>query len=442
VTKDYREVTAMTYPRISIPLDIPDVRVLDVQVSQNGDYVITIESTIKTAHCRRCGQVIGKFQGYDDWVTLRHLSILGHPVYLRYRPKRYCCLKCDGKPTTTQQVSWHKSNSPQTKTYEDHVLLQLVNATIEDVSVKERLGYDAVLGIVERRIAARVDWSQFRSLDVLGLDEIALKKGHRDFVVIVTARLANQRVVLLAVLPDREKDTVVQFLRSIPEALRKTIHTVCSDMYPGYINAVKEVLQQALVVIDRFHVAKLYREGADALRKQELKRLRQELPEAEYKQLKGSLWAFRKNKADLTPSEAELLARLFSHSSQLELAYTFREELTAIFELKLSKSEAQVKIQDWQGRVRGSSLTCFDSFLGTLDERMDEISNYFVNRHNSGYIEGLNNKLKVLKRRCYGLLNLDHLFQRISLDLEGYRLYGSRRCLSTTTAWGYHGNSQ
>jgi transposase len=118
------------------------------------------------------------------------------------------------------------------------------------------------------------------------------------------------------------------------------------------------------------------------------------------------------------------------------------EDHRPIFELKLSKSEAQVKIQDWQVRVRGSGLTCFDSFLGTLDERMDEITNYFVNRHNSGFIEGLNNKVKVLKRRCYGLLNLDHLFQRISLDLEGYRLYGSRRCLSTTTAWGYHGNSQ
>lgn len=426
----------MTSPRISIPLDLPDVRVLDVQVSPDGAYVITIESTLQTARCRQCGQPIGKFQGYADWVTRRHLSILGHPVYLRYRPKRYRCLRCDGKPTTTQQVSWHAPNSPHTTAYEDHLLLQLVNATIADVSVKEQVGYDAVLGIVERRMAARVDWTHFHSLDVLGLDEIALKKGHRDFVVIVTARLANQRVVVLAVLPDRDKATVVKFLRSIPEPLRKTIHTVCSDMYEGYLNAVKEVLAHALVVIDRFHVAKLYRAGADILRKQELKRLRQELPEPEYKQLKGSLWAFRKNKADLAPSETELLGRLFAYSPALESAYTFREELTAIFELKLSKSDAQAKIQDWQARVRCSSLTCFDSFLNTLDERMDEITNYFVNRHNSGFVEGLNNKLKVLKRRCYGLLNLDHFFQRISLDLEGYRLYASRHGPSTTTAWG------
>jgi len=413
----------MTSSWISIPLDLPDVRVLNMQISQNGDYMITIESTLEGARCRKCGRVIGKFHGHDDWVTLRHLSILGRPVYVCFRPQRYECLDCDGKPTTTQQVGWHRANSPNTTAYEDHVLLQLVNTTIQDVSVKESLEYDAVLGIMERRIASQVDWTQYTSLDVLGLDEIARKKGHRDFVVIVTARLADNHVALLGILPDREKATVVKFLRSIPEPLRKTIHTVCSDMYPGYINAVKEELKTAMVVVDRFHVAEQYRANVDTLRKQELKRLKQELAESDYKQLKGCLWAFRKNKADLTPDEQELLTRLFAHSPQLELAYTFREELTTLFESALSKSEAQVKIQDWQERVRQSGLTCYDGFLTTLQNWWEEITNYFVNRANSGFVEGLNNKLKVLKRRCYGLLNLGHFFQRIFLDLEGYRLF-------------------
>ncbi|WP_295612960.1 transposase, partial [uncultured Lamprocystis sp.] len=52
-----------------------------------------------------------------------------------------------------------------------------------------------------------------------------------------------------------------------------------------------------------------------------------------------------------------------------------------------------------------------------------EITNYFLGRHNSGFVEGLNNKIKVIKRRCYGILNLGHLFQRIQLDLVGYKLY-------------------
>ena len=411
---------------ISIPLDLPDVRVLDVQVDQDGAYIITIESTLTTARCHKCGQVIGKFFGYDAWVTVRHLPILGCPTYLRFRPKRYRCLRCEGKPSTTQQLSWHTPNSPNTRAYEAHILLALINTTIEDVSLKEGLDYDRVLGIVERRIAAQVDWSQYTAFEVLGLDEIALKKGHRDFVVIVTARLVDQRLVVLAVLPNREKTTVVQFLRGMPRQLQQTIRTVCVDLYVGYRNAVREVLPAVQVVADRFHVAQQYRASADVLRRQELKRLKQELPAADYQQLKGSLWAFRKNKRDLTPEDEAVLARLFTYSPHLELAYTLREDLTALFESNLSKEEARVKLQEWQGRVRASKLTCYNTFLTTLDDWMEEITNYFVNRRNSGFVEGLNNKLKVLKRRCYGILNLDHLFQRLYLDLNGYRLFARR----------------
>ena len=74
-------------------------------------------------------------------------------------------------------------------------------------------------------------------------------------------------------------------------------------------------------------------------------------------------------------------------------------------------------------RSRASGLTCFDGFLKTLHRYWEPITNYFVDLLTSGFVEGFNNKLKVLKRRCYGLTNLDHLFQRIFLDLEGYRLF-------------------
>jgi transposase len=69
--------------------------------------------------------------------------------------------------------------------------------------------------------------------------------------------------------------------------------------------------------------------------------------------------------------------------------------------------------------VKQSGLKCFDKFLGTLENWMDEITNYFISRLSSGWVEGLNNKIKVLKRRCYGLSNIGNLFRRISLDLQG-----------------------
>jgi transposase len=406
-----------------ISLDIPDVRILQAQLTAQGEYIITVESTLTSAICHRCGRMIRKSYGTDDWVTVQHLPILGRPVYLRYRPKRYRCDTCAGRPTTTQQLTWHTPNSPQTNAFDTHLLVQLVNATIEDVRLKERLPYDVVLGVIERRIDQQVDWTRYTALSVLGLDEIALKKGHRDFVVIVTAQLPDGHLVILGVLPDREKVTVKRFLTSIPAPLRETIETLCTDMYPGYINAAREVLRHVRIVIDRFHVAEQYRAAADTVRKQELKRLKRELPPADYQQLKGSLWAFRKNQADLSPAEQTVLARLLGYSVELAAAHLLREELTAIFEHVSSLAQAQTELRAWQERVRHSGLTCFDTFLNTLDHWWTEITNYFVHRDSSGFVEGLNNKIKVLKRRCYGLFNLGHLFQRIFLDLEGYRLF-------------------
>ena len=416
----------MAGAQITVPLDIPDVRVLKTEINRVGELIITIESIKEGTTCRQCGREIRKRHGYEDWTTIRHLPVFGRPSYLRYRPRRYQCMECEGHPTTTQRLDWRESNSPHSMVYDDHVLLQLVNSTVEDVSIKAGVAYDCVLGVLERRISASVDWGQYTALGVIGMDEIALKKGHRNFVVIVTARLADGRVVILGVLPDRQKDTLIEFLRSIPQRLQQTIHTVCCDMYEGFSEAAREELPHARIVIDRFHVARAYRNGLDDLRKQELKRLKKELPAAGYQQLKGSLWALRRKPADLTAEERRILRLLFRYSPKLKQAYDLQRQLTSIFDQSFSPAAAKTKIRAWVKRVTRSGLRCFDLYLNTLGRWWQEIINYFVNRESSGFVEGLNNKLKVLKRRCYGLFNLKHLFQRIFLDLEGYRLFAAR----------------
>jgi transposase len=413
----------MSKAQVTVPLDIPDIRVIKTEINERGELIITIESTKPGTTCHRCGRWIDKFHGHDDWVSLRHLPVFGRPSYLRYRPKRYQCLTCADRPTTTQRLDWHDDNSPHTFAYDEHLLLEMVGATIEDVSIKERVAYDAVLGALERRITAGVDWSAYPVLEVLGLDEIALKKGHRNFVTIVTARLDGERVVLLGVLADREKATLVAFLRSIPQRLSETIHTVCCDMYEGFSEAVREELPDARLVVDRFHVTRYYHQAADGLRQQELRRLKRELPPEEYQLLKGSMWAFRKQPADLRSEERQVLRKLWKVAPKLKKAYDLRQQLTAIFEQPISKPTAQRKIQAWIRRVQNSGLKCFDEFLKTLEFWWEEITNYFIDRANSGFVEGLNNKLKVLKRRCYGIFNRDHFFRRIYLDLEGYRLF-------------------
>src|SRR5712691_5085991 len=261
-----------------------------VGTDRHGDFVITVKSTIEGTHCHICGKKITKVYGDDREITLRHLSILGRKTFIRLRPVRYQCSSCDGNPTTTQELSWYTPRSAYTKSYEEHILLGVVNSTIHDVCMKEDIGYEAIMGIMDRHIQSEVEWDQFSRLDILGFDEISLKKGHRNFVTIITGRIDSETVIL-GVLADRHKATVKVFLSRMPQKLRKTIKAVCSDIYDGFISVAKEVLgKRVKVVIDRFHVAKLYRKGLDALRKHELKRLKRELPEEAYKQLQGAIW--------------------------------------------------------------------------------------------------------------------------------------------------------
>lgn len=414
-------------PQINFPLDIPDVRVLKTEMNKRGDYVITVESTIAYTECRKCGRKIEQVHGYGHWLTLRHLSILDHPVWIRIRPRRYKCPYCNDHPTTTQTHSWHETKSPHTRAYDDYLLKCLINSTVEDVSRKEDVGYDAVEGALGRRIEDQVEWSEFKELDIIGMDEIALKRGKRDFVLIITTQQSDGRVAILAVLPDRKKETVRQFLDTIPPKLRATMKTVCTDIWEGYINAVKEFAQthplSVEVVIDRFHVAKNYRDCVDNLRKREVRRLKKDLSKDQYDEIKGVMWTVRKNNADLNEEQRQQLRRLFAYSPDLKKADTLREELSAIFQMPLTRDEALTRFQCWQKKVKRSGLSCFNSFLKTLDKWRDEIANYFIKRLSSGFVEGLNNRIKTIKRRCYGLSNIRHLFQRIYLDLEGFRLF-------------------
>jgi transposase len=198
-------------------------------------------------------------------------------------------------------------------------------------------------------------------------------------------------------------------------------------MWDGYLGAIADFMAahpgiEARVVIDRFHVAKNYREDFDKLRKKELRRLKQELPEATYQEVgHGMHWVLRHNYANLNDGDKVRLRRLFQYSPVLHQAYTLREELTAIFNKQLNLADGQRRLEKWADKVKRSALTCFNKFLKTLNNHLAEIANYFDRRASSGFVEGINNKLKTITRRSYGLKRVDSLFQRLWLDLNGYQ---------------------
>lgn len=415
--------------KVSISLNLPGLDVTKIEEDCRGDLLIYAETTEDFAVCHRCGKKTKKRYGSGPERKIRHLSAFDKDTYIIYRPHRYICDDCDNHPTTTATPSWHRANSSYTIDYENHVLLELVNSTIADVCMKEKITEAAVTGILDRNINAEVNWDLIFYLGIIGIDEIALKKGYHDYVTLITSKV-DGKIRLLAILKGRKKATVKGFLRTIPKRLYKTVEAVCTDMYEGYINAVKEIFKKkTIVVIDRYHVAKLYRGAVDKYRQKILKQLKRELSPDEYKKLKGAMHILRRNNECLTKEEKETLNNLFSYSPELTEAYRLALKLTQIFNTHMTREEALAKLDEWIKEVRKSKMHCFDKFIKSLRKWKYEIANYFIDRNASGFVEGLNNKAKVLKRRCYGIFNLKHFFQRLHLDISGYRiLLGNSSC--------------
>ena len=140
-----------------IPLDIPNVKILSMKNGDHQEITLTVESTLTSTSCRLCGREISRFHGHDRPIRLQHLPILERVVYIEIQPKRYSCLHCEGKPTTTQKLSWYTANSPHTHALDEWLMKMLINSTVSDASRRCQVSYDAVDGAVTRRVGTAVD---------------------------------------------------------------------------------------------------------------------------------------------------------------------------------------------------------------------------------------------------------------------------------------------
>ena len=410
---------------INIPVEVlglSDITIESVNFNADREIMIRATSTRQELLCRQCHRPTEP-HGCGRELMLRHLPVFGKPTYIVLIPRRGICQHCDNHPTTTECLDWYDANSKYTKPYEQHLLFELINSTVADVSAKEGVDYHSIEALIDKYIEQKIDFSTIQSLGAIGLDEISLKKGHRDFVTLVTYRHEKQ-VRLLAVLEGRQKATLEAFFRQIPRRLKKTITAICCDLYDGYIQAAKAVFKNKVPVIaDRFHVSTLYRRSLITLRKAELRRLKRQLSIEAYQQLKPAIALLKKQKDYFSEEESKILIPLFAYSPSLKLAYQFSHQLTSLFNMNLTKQQAREKTMEWLAEVTASKLMCFNRFIKTLNKYFDEITNYFIAKNNSGFVEGFNNKVKVLKRRCYGLRSSARLFQRIILDTLGFERF-------------------
>jgi transposase len=271
------------------------------------------------------------------------------------------------------------------------------------------LGYDATEGIYYRQISKKVLTDN--DIEILGIDEISLRKGHKDFVLVISD-IVNKRVI--EVLSNRLKESLDKYFDEMPQEVKSKIKQVSMDMWSPYRDSVVEKLPHAEIVIDRFHVMKNLNDCLTNTRR-EICRLSSKEDKAK---LKGCRWILVKNIEDLTLVEQEKLDMVYETSPELKQTHVLKEEFRRIFEDEDNKENASKALEDWVNRVVQSGLKGLEKFLTTLSNWKDSILNYFNSKVTNGFVEGMNNKIKLIKRKGFGFTNHNHFRYRI-LDVCG-----------------------
>lgn len=243
----------------------------------------------------------------------------------------------------------------------------------------------------------------------MNIDEIAQEKGHGNFVLVLSA---PEEGYVLDVLPDRERKTLEKWLDGLSPDMKKAIQTVNLDMWEPYTLAVKAKLPQVRIVVDRFHVMKNLNHGLTLARREIQRMASEEVKE----QLKGSRWALVKNEKDLNDKQRAKLETVYQVSPELKVCHQLKEQFRTIFETITDRAKARTALQHWIKRVRKQNVSALQAFLVTLDNWFDLILNYFLEHWTNAFAEGVNNKIKLIKRRAFGFSNFDHFRLRILVE--------------------------
>jgi len=223
---------------------------------------------------------------------------------------------------------------------------------------------------------------------------------------------------VLDVLESRDKAAVVAYLeKGKASGLFAELEEVTTDMWDGYVTAAKEVFgEKVRVTIDRFHVMKNFQEQLTAARRQ----IQRGLAKDEAQALKGTRWLWTTNWDNLDAEQQAKLNQLKERFPLLRALADYRESLRALFEDRTIADAATgtARLKAWIESARQAGLKGLDAFCRALENWLDKIANYFVNRASNGRTEGFNHGLRTILWRAFGMTNFGHFRLRV-LDRFG-----------------------
>ena len=306
-----------------------------------------------------------------------------------------------------ERLDWLAENPRYTQRFAMHVGALCREMTNKAVAELERLHDSTVKNLDKIYMARQVAQAGLPAPRVIGVDEIAIRKGHAYRIVV--SDLDRGRPIWVGGRGRSEEDLDL-FFKHLGERKTHGIKLVAMDMWKPFFNSVKKNVPGARVVYDKFHIMRHLNDALDKVRRREYHRLAGQ----DRSFIKGQRYTLLSHRENLTLEGRRALRKLFKANKRLNVAYLLKESFGQLWDYE-TEGWARRFFERWREALRWQRLEPYAKFAAMIERHWDGIASYCHpdNKFSLGMVEGLNTKIRVLQRRAYGYRDEEHLKLKI-----------------------------
>ena len=301
-----------------------------------------------------------------------------------------------------ESLEWLAANPHYTKRFAKDVGECCRDATIKSVAAALRLDWETVKELDKEYMRAQVKKAGHPAVRQMGVDEISVEKGHRYRIVV--SDLERRRAIWFGGKGKSKKDLDCFFVEN-GEKRNSKIKLVAMDMSQAFQNSAKEHVPNATLLFDKFHVMQKLCDALDEVRKMEYQRLIGH----DRKFVKGQKYVLLRNRENLDHKGRKSLALLLKANKRLQTSYLLKESFDQFWTYR-SPTWARKFFNNWKDSLKWQRLKPLEEFAAMIERHWDGIVAHLnIERIPLGFVEGLNNKIRVFQRRAYGLSDEEYL---------------------------------
>jgi transposase len=326
-------------------------------------------------------------------------------VYLQIEVRRVQCRSC-GK-VKRERLEFLADNPLYTKRFAFYVGQRCRQATIKDIAAELKLDWDTVKTLDKQYMQAQLQRAGLPGPKVIGIDEISVRKGHNYRIVV--SDLVRERPIWFGG-EDRSEASMAQFYLDLGAKKSRGIRLAVMDMWKPFRTVTAQHAPQAAVLFDKFHVMRHLGKALDQVRKAEYRRLQGQ----ERSYIKGQKYNLLSRRENLGLEGKQALKVLLAANKRLNTAYLLKESFGQLWSYE-REAWARRFFENWRSSLKWQRLEPYQKFAEMIDRHWDGIAAYCKpeNKVSLGFVEGLNNKIRVIQRRAYGLRDEDYLRLKI-----------------------------